>query len=251
MAMTRFAVPSIVVGVVLAMVLFGTGDRREPRPRSDEPTRKDVLPDPVAKDVAAVLQRAEPAIESVMDERTTDQRVDSTPSGVLPESSAVPARGDVPDLREVLVEARRHAKEEGVVLSDQWPKSNVSMQSMLDAYSRYRTACDEIQALRMPVLESISDAKKARGEVEPMLSSRDMPPGLSPEGKREWQRDAAKARSPSRPGQTVITMAEGSRRYLVRVDLDEDPRLQLSHERFQSERKLFVRSVQLAFDSDG
>jgi hypothetical protein len=188
----------------------------------------------------------EPALHGVA---PSEPEVSSAEAPNAAAGHAEPSNRTPPDIHEALAQARRWGRVEGIDIPKALPSAG-AQRSIIDSYVAFLGACSEIDAIRMPALNALSDAKKARGEVERVYSSREMPVGLSRAERLEWQRAVSAARAPTRPGQVVVHIGQGGRNFVVRIDPSEDPRLQWSHEKLESEKRLYVQRVRLALDAD-
>lgn len=120
-----------------------------------------------------------------------------------------------------------------------------AQRSIVDAHAAYAATVMEIEKIRLPVLHDVTAAKRHRGEIEPWLSSRDAPKELSGQELEAWLRKSVDQKRPTKPDQTVVTERSGKRSYLIRINADEDPRLQLAYERLHQADDLYLQQMLL------
>lgn len=159
---------------------------------------------------------------------------------------SAPLRAEVrtfPDrVHEALRTASYFGKEDGLVVGPAHGLSVAAVDMVCSAHEAFQRECAEITSTRQPIVSALSEAKQSRGEVEPLKTTRNMPPDLTSEQKKQWIADAANARLPTKPGQIVVTVGS----VLVRIDVAEDHRLGVMHERFEACGRLFVEHVRSA-----
>lgn len=151
-----------------------------------------------------------------------------------------------------LVRAKRLAASKKLELPSLSRFTPETEREIVKAYDDLMVQLREVDRTRIPLINEIVDRKVAAGMIEPVRRRNEPASALSSATDKAaavTKSGSANQRKPTRPRQTVVTRTGPAGAGLVRVDADEDCRLQVLYERIEEADATFLARVAFVLES--
>lgn len=151
-----------------------------------------------------------------------------------------------------LVRAKRLAAAKKLDLPNLQRFSPETEREIVRAYDDLMVQLREVDRNRIPIINEIVDRKVAAGMIEPVRARNEPVAALSSAADKTAavaKVGTGNQRKPTRPRQTVVTRTGPAGPGLVRVDADEDCRLQVLYERIEEADATFLARVTFVLES--
>lgn len=155
------------------------------------------------------------------------------------EQPTVPAKGDSQIVREEFRRWTRLAKESGISVPDDFSLPPDYHSAFAAAYRAYEQNLRIVDAVRMPLVTSIVDWKKAHGYYEEFVNPESLTGDAAKTAKTAF-RDARKATATD---QSVTLSGDANLIRIIRVNPADDPALPPLYEAIGKARRDYIQSV--------